>query len=74
MGVVNTVEPAKILTCSGQNIDDLIKRGKPKPIKETANEKLFLSSFYSRALLGTLFFITERKGADAFMGFYLISS
>ena len=44
MRVVNTAEAAKILNCSRQNIDDLIKRGKLKPIKEMANDKLFLKS------------------------------
>ncbi len=44
MRVVNTAEAAKILNCSRQNIDDLIKRGKIKPIKEMANDKLFLKS------------------------------
>ena len=44
MRVVNTAEAARILNCSRQNIDDLIKRGKLKPIKEMANDKLFLKS------------------------------
>ena len=44
MRVVNTAEAAGILNCSRQNIDDLIKRGKLKPIKETAKDKLFLKS------------------------------
>ena len=42
--VVNTAEATEFLGCSRQNIDDLIKRGKLKPIKETEKGKLFLKS------------------------------
>ena len=40
--VVNTAEAAEMLNCSRQNIDDLIKRDKLKPIKTTSRGKLFL--------------------------------
>ncbi|WP_338055997.1 helix-turn-helix domain-containing protein [Thermanaerosceptrum fracticalcis] len=33
-----------ILECSRQNIYDLIKRGKLRPIKEMAKDRLFLRS------------------------------
>ncbi len=42
--VVNTSEAAEILGCSRQNIEDLIKRGKLKAIKESGKNKLFLKS------------------------------
>ena len=42
--VVNTAEAAGILNCSRQNIDDLIRRDKLHPIKETEKGKLFLRS------------------------------
>ncbi len=42
--VVNTAEAADMLGCSRQNIDDLIKRGKLKAIKESERNKLFLKS------------------------------
>ncbi len=43
-GVVNTAQAAQILNCTRQNIDNLMKRGKLKPVKEMANDKLFLKS------------------------------
>lgn len=42
--VVNSAEAAQILNCSRQNIDDLVKRKKLTPIKETAKDKWFLKS------------------------------
>lgn len=42
--VVTTAEAADILQCSKQNIDDLIRRGKLHPIKESPKNKLFLKS------------------------------
>lgn len=41
--VVDTSNACKILDCSRQNIDDLIKRNKLSPIKESDKYKLFLS-------------------------------
>lgn len=40
--VINTNEAAKILGCSRQNIDDLVKRGKLIPIKVFPRDRLFL--------------------------------
>lgn len=42
--VVNTAEAAELLSCSKQNIDDLVRRGKLHPVKESAKSKLFLKS------------------------------
>ena len=42
--LVNTKEATEILGCSKQNIDDLVKRGKLKPIKSGAKYKLYLKS------------------------------
>lgn len=42
--VINTSEAAALLNCSRQNIGDLIKRGKLKPIKVFAKDKLFFKS------------------------------
>lgn len=42
--LVNSEEAAKILNCSRQNIDDLVKRGKLIPVKYGANGNIFLKS------------------------------
>lgn len=42
--IVNTAEAAKMLECTRQNIDDLVKRGRLHPVKEDAKSKLFLKS------------------------------
>ncbi|MBU2703891.1 hypothetical protein Ga0466249_005041 [Sporomusaceae bacterium BoRhaA] len=42
--VVNTAGVMELLNCSRQNVFDLIRRGKLKPIKETPKERLFLKS------------------------------
>ena len=42
--IVNSAEAAQMLNCSRQNIDDLIKRGKLVPIKETKKDRLFYKS------------------------------
>jgi predicted DNA-binding transcriptional regulator AlpA len=42
--LINTAEVMKILNCSRQNVFDLIKRGKLKPVKETPKERLFFKS------------------------------
>jgi hypothetical protein len=42
--VVNSAEAAQLLQCSRQNIEDLIRRGKLHPVKESAKSKLFLKS------------------------------
>lgn len=39
--VIETRDVAEILGCSRQNIDDLIKRGKLKPIKTLYQGRLF---------------------------------
>lgn len=39
--IISTGEAAEILGCSRQNIDDLIKRGKLKPIKAVNYIRLF---------------------------------
>lgn len=49
-GVVNVAEAAKILNCSRQNIDDLVKRKKLTPVKETLKEKWFLKSDVQKRL------------------------
>ena len=41
---VNTAGAADIPNCSGQNINNLIKRGKLKPVKEMGSGKLSLKS------------------------------
>lgn len=46
--ILSTAEAAEKLNCSRQNIDDLIKRGKLKPVKETEKGKLFLKSDVER--------------------------
>lgn len=42
--IVNTAGVMELLNCSRQNVFDLIKRGKLKPIKETQKDRLFLKS------------------------------
>ena len=42
--IVNSAEAAELLNCSRQNIDDLVKRGKLIPIKETKKDRLFYES------------------------------
>ena len=42
--VINTAVVMELLNCSRQNVFDLIKRGKLKPIKETPKDRLFLKS------------------------------
>ena len=42
--LINTAEVMKMLNCSRQNVFDLIKRGKLKPVKETPKERLFFKS------------------------------
>ena len=42
--IVNTMEAAKLLECSKQNIEDLIRRDKLHPVKINARNKLFLKS------------------------------
>jgi hypothetical protein len=42
--IVNTAGVMELLNCSRQNVFDLIRRGKLKPIKETPKERLFLKS------------------------------
>lgn len=39
--VIETRDAAKILGCTRQNIDDLVKRGKLKPIKTLYQGRLF---------------------------------
>jgi hypothetical protein len=42
--VVGTAEAMELLSCSRQNINDLIKRGKITPIKRSQKNTLFLKS------------------------------
>lgn len=42
--VVNSAEATVLLSCSRQNINDLLKRGKLKPVKSTLKNHLFLKS------------------------------
>ncbi|CCJ33085.1 helix-turn-helix domain-containing protein [Caloramator australicus] len=42
--IVDTSEALEILGCSRQNLNDLIKRGKIKPIKEMKRDRLFFKS------------------------------
>lgn len=42
--VITTAEAASYLQCSKQNIEDLVRRGKLHPIKESPKVKLFLKS------------------------------
>lgn len=49
-GVVNVAEAAQILNCSRQNVNDLVKRKRLIPIKETAKEKWFLKSDVQKRL------------------------
>ena len=42
--VVNTAETAELLGCSKQNVEDLVRRGKLHPVKESSKSKLFLKS------------------------------
>ena len=48
--VVTTAEAAELLQCTKQNIEDLTRRGKLHPLKETAKGKLFLRSEIERRL------------------------
>ncbi len=40
--VINAAEAAELLECSRQNISDLVKRNKLRPIKESEKNTLFL--------------------------------
>ena len=40
--IVNATEACRLLGCSRQSIDDLVKRGKLHPIRRDAKYKLFL--------------------------------
>lgn len=42
--VINASEACQILSCSRQNIDDLVRRGKLHPIRKDAKYKLFLKN------------------------------
>lgn len=42
--LVNTADVMQMLNCSRQNVFDLIKRGKLRPVKETPKERLFLKA------------------------------
>ena len=42
--IINTKDATEILNCSRQNIDDLVKREKIKPIKEWKKNKIFFKS------------------------------
>ena len=42
--VINTAEVMNMLNCTRQNIDDLVRREKLHPIKQSAKNRLFLRS------------------------------
>lgn len=42
--IITTIEATEILNCSRQNIDDLVRRGKLKPVKQTLRDKLFFKA------------------------------
>lgn len=42
--IVTTMEAAAILDCTRQNIDDLVRRHKLMPLKQTQRDKLFWKS------------------------------
>lgn len=46
--VVNTAEASELLECSRQNIEDLVRRGKLRPVRATPKNKLFLKSEVAR--------------------------
>lgn len=48
--VIDTTEAAKLLNCSRQNIEDLVRREKLHPVKTTRKIKLFLKSEIKRRL------------------------
>ena len=50
--IVSATEACKILNCSRQNIDDLIKRGKLHPIRNDIKYKLFLRNEVSQRKRG----------------------
>lgn len=41
-GLVNSIEAAELLGCSRQNVDDLMKRGKLRPIKTSGKNTLYM--------------------------------
>ena len=49
--LIDTSEAAKILKCSRQNIQDLVRRGKLEPVYTTKNVSIFLRSDVLRRLL-----------------------
>lgn len=42
--IINTSEAIEILNCSRQNLNDLIKRQKIKPVKDLPRDRLFWKS------------------------------
>ncbi|MCC8129796.1 MAG: helix-turn-helix domain-containing protein [Clostridiales bacterium] len=48
--ILSTSESAELLSCTRQNIDSLVRRGKLTPIKTYARNKLFLRSDVARRL------------------------
>ncbi|MCD7753217.1 MAG: DUF2442 domain-containing protein [Clostridiales bacterium] len=48
--ILSTGESAKLLRCTRQNIDSLVRRGKLTPVKTYARNKLFLRSDVARRL------------------------
>lgn len=48
--VVNAAEAAEMLNCTRQNIEDLTKRGRLKPIKSTGKNTLYLKSELEKRL------------------------
>ena len=50
-GTVNSADAAEMIGCSRQNIDDLIKRDKLKPVKVSGKNKLFLRDDVAKYVL-----------------------
>lgn len=48
--VITTAEAAELLHCSKQNIEDLVRRGKLHPVKESPKVRLFLKSEITQRL------------------------
>jgi len=42
--IITTMEVAEILGCTRQNIDNMVKKGKLTPVKQTLRDKLFFKA------------------------------
>ena len=48
--LINTAEACEILDCSRQNVEDLVKRNKLKPVQTSAKNKMFLKADINKKL------------------------